>query len=106
MIRLKDINRFVKNHHIPVVLVTSIIICILIWTFLSGDRQIALKNIEANIKGGLNRTVILYDYAGKPIRTWKGKINVARSDNEISMIVNEEHRIIIHGGIVVVEEHK
>ncbi len=103
---MKDMNKFVMNHSIPVFILMLIFICIVIWTLLIGDRQIALKNIEANINGGLNRTVILYDYAGKPIRTWKGKINLARSDNEISMIVNEEHRIIIHGGIVVVEEHK
>lgn len=51
----------------------------------------------------MNRTVTLYDYNGKPIRTWDGKIDVSESETETDFLV-DGRKVVIHGGIVVIEE--
>ena len=72
-------------------------------TGCTGNQERGIKNIKSNWTGGLNRTITLYDYNGKAVRTWEGKIDMSDSVNETDFIVNGK-RVIIHGGIVVAEE--
>ena len=72
-------------------------------TGCTGSQERGIKNIKSNWTGGLNRTITLYDYNGKAVRTWEGKIDMSESVNETDFIVNGK-RVIIHGGIVVAEE--
>lgn len=69
----------------------------------TGQQQRGLKSFKANMAGGLNRTVTLYDYNGKPIRTWDGKIDISESEMETDFLVGGKN-VVIHGGIVVIEE--
>lgn len=68
-----------------------------------GSLQRFVGDIGSDIKGGINRKAILYSNDGKVIKTWEGKIDLSKSTRETYMIVDGK-RIIIHGGIMVVEE--
>ncbi len=52
-----------------------LITIILVSGFLSGCSSWSRmgKSISSDMKGGLNRTVTLYDYNGEEIRHWSGK---------------------------------
>ena len=73
--------------------------------FNTGSVNLYRKNLEADIGAGLNRTVTVYSNTGVPIRTWKGKIDLAPNDNLVNMLINGDKRIVIKGGITIVEEH-
>lgn len=71
---------------------------------LSGPRDRLFKNFSADINGGLNRVVTVYSYSGAPIRSWSGKIDLSSSTKEVNMIIDNDKRVIIQGGVVIVEE--
>lgn len=87
-----------------------IVICITILTVLilactgcaSWRRE--LKSIKSDFGNGLNRTVTVYDYNGKKIKSWNGKFDVSESENEVYFDNEDGKRVIIHGGIVINEE--
>ena len=68
-----------------------------------GPVQRFSKKMESELGGGLQRTVTLYDYNGKIIREWHGKIDLSNSTEVVDFIV-DLRRIFIYGGITVVEE--
>ena len=70
-----------------------------------GSVKRFTKGMESNWSGGLKRIVTLYDYNGKVLKQWYGKIDMSESEIESDFIV-DGRRVIIHGGIVVVEEEK
>ena len=84
-----------------------LITIILVSGFLSGCSAWSRmgKSISSDMKGGLNRTVTLYDYNGEEIRHWSGKFDVSESENEVYFDDQNGKRIIIHGGIIVNEEN-
>lgn len=61
------------------------------------------KSVGSNISGGLDRTVTLYSNTGEVVKTWEGTIDLKESDEEILFDLDGK-RIVIQGGIVVVEE--
>ena len=73
--------------------------------FNTGSFNIYRKNLQADIDAGLNRTVTVYTSTGVPIKSWHGKIDLASNDNWINMLIDGNRRIIIKGGITIVEEH-
>ena len=82
---------------------TAITVLAITVTGCTGSQERGIKNIKSNWTGGLHRTITLYDYNGKAVRTWEGKIDMSESVNETDFIVNGK-RVIIHGEIVVAEE--
>ena len=84
-------------------IVIAIIITLLFTVGCTGNQQRGIKSVKSNLTGGLNRTITLYDYNGKEIRKWKGKIDLSEAENETDFIVNNK-RVLIHGGITVIEE--
>lgn len=62
------------------------------------------KSWGSDIDGGLNRTVTLYNNQGEVIKAWDGKIDLTDSEDEIMFDLNGK-RVVIHGGITVVEEN-
>ena len=70
----------------------------------AGSRDRWLKDFTADVRGGLKRTVTVYSYSGAPIKQWQGKIDLSASTNEVNMIIDNDKRVIIQGGVVVVEE--
>ena len=69
----------------------------------TSSQKRELKAFEANWVGGVDRKVTVYDYNGKVIKTYEGKIDMSKSEHEVDLLLNGK-RIIIHGGIVVAEE--
>ena len=63
------------------------------------------KSLKSDMDGGLNRTVTVYDYNGKEIKSWTGKFDVSESENEVYFDDDNGKRVIIHGGIVINEEN-
>ena len=72
-------------------------------TGCTGSQQRGIKSFKSNMVGGLDRTVTVYDYNGKPIKQWTGKIDIAESETETDFIVDGK-KVVIHGGITIVEE--
>ena len=70
-----------------------------------GSVKRFTKGMESNWSGGLQRIVTLYDYNGKILKQWHGKIDMSESEIETDFIV-DGRRVIIHGGIAVIEEEK
>ena len=61
------------------------------------------KSIKSDIGNGLNRTVTVYDYNGKPIKTWSGKFDINEDDKETYFDIDGK-RVIVQGGIMISEE--
>ena len=103
-------EKAIKNSIIAI----SIILCVVLFgsvffviarpVLLSGPRDRLFKDLSADVHGGLKRVVTVYSYSGAPIRSWHGKIDLSRSTNEVNMIIDNDKRVIIQGGVVVVEE--
>lgn len=66
--------------------------------------QRSLKSFVSNWSGGLHRTVTVYDYNGKPLKSWTGTFDVSSSQFETWFDLDGK-RVIIHGGIVINEEN-
>lgn len=64
-----------------------------------------MKSISSDVNGGLERTVTLYDYNGKEIKSWHGKFDIESNDQEIFFDDEQGRRVIIQGGIVMSEEN-
>ena len=87
------------------VIVLVLCVCTAKATEYVGSVKRFTKGMESNWSGGLKRIVTLYDYNGKVLKQWYGKIDMSESEIESDFIV-DGRRVIIHGGIVVVEEEK
>lgn len=85
------------------IIIATIVIAGLTVTGCTGSQKRGLKSFESNMAGGLNRTITLYDQTGKEIRHWTGKIDISDSPTETDFMIDGK-RVIIHGGISVIEE--
>lgn len=61
------------------------------------------KSFDNNMNGELEKVVVLYNNDGRVIKTWQGKIDLIESEEEIMFDLNGK-RVIVHGGIVIVQE--
>jgi hypothetical protein len=52
---------------------------------------------------GLDRTITLYANDGKPIREWKGRVQVELDGNTARFVVN--HKAVIISGTYLIEEN-
>lgn len=73
---------------------------------LSGCESLkrGFKTLGSDYTGGLDRTAILYDYNGKEIKRWEGRFDVSDDQDVVSFDLNGK-RVIIKGGITVIEEN-
>ena len=81
----------------------SLLIVSVLFAGCTGEQKRGIKSIKSNWTGGLNRVVTLYDYNGKVVQKWSGNIDMSNSEKETDFILNGK-RIVIHGGITVIEE--
>ncbi|MBR1590395.1 MAG: hypothetical protein IJ858_06740 [Acidaminococcaceae bacterium] len=68
-----------------------------------GSCKRTMKNIDSDIHAGVERIATLYDYNGKIIQRWEGKMDMSSDTVETYLLIGEK-RVIVHGGIMVVEE--
>lgn len=82
-----------------------ILTSVMMLTMLSGCAGLSrgIKSIGSDISGGLQRTVTLYDYDGKEIKSWSGKID-ADNTQDRTVFDLDGKRTIIRGGIVIIQE--
>ncbi len=75
------------------------------FVFNSAGCKREIKSFKSDHDGGLNRTVTVYDYNGKVIKSWNGKFDVSESTLEVWFDDENGKRVIIHGGIVINQEN-
>lgn len=64
-----------------------------------------MKSLDSNVSGGMERTVVLYDYEGDELARWDGKIDLQVSNDGGHIVFDQDSkRTVITGGIVVSEE--
>ena len=84
-----------------------ILLAILSMFIISGcatwEREV--KDAKSDFSGGLDRTIIVYDYNGNEITSYEGKIDLSYEDtaNKVKFDLNGK-RTVIYGGIVIVQE--
>ena len=88
-----------------IAIVLMLITILTLFTGCAASWKRDLKSIRSDWTGGLNRTVTVYDYNGKEIKSWSGKFDISESDTEIFFDDADGKRVIIHGGIVICEEN-
>lgn len=93
-----------KTVGIAVVFVMIFMVIIIVLNKASVQR--ALKSINSEYSGGLDRTVTVYDYDGNEITSYTGKIDVedAETGGKVKFDLDGK-RTIIYGGIVIVQEN-
>lgn len=93
-----------KKRISPTGILAFVLVIICIYAMSScGSCKRMVKNINSDIHAGVERTATLYDYNGKIIQRWEGKMDMSSSTMETYLLIGEK-RVIIHGGIMVVEE--
>lgn len=86
---------------------SAIAVAVVLVAALSGCASFerSMKSFGSDISGGMDRTVVLYDYDGKEIAHWEGKIDLQVSDDGGHVVFDQDgKRTVITGGIVVSEE--
>lgn len=74
-------------------------------TGCTESQRRELKTVKSDWTGGLNRTVTVYDYNGKVIKSWSGQFDVKETDrNSVYFDSSDGKRVIISGGIIINEE--
>lgn len=83
-------------------------IAILTSLFISGCESCSrnMKTINSDLTGGLNRRIEVYDYNGKLIKTYEGRVDIGGSPEGSGEILFDldGKRTIINGGIVIIDE--
>lgn len=84
-----------------------VVACVLSVSTLTGCASCSrgVKSLISDVKGGIDRTVTVYDYNGNEIKSWSGKFDISESENEVFFDDANGKRVIIHGGIVISEEN-
>lgn len=81
------------------------IVCVLILILSSTAGFKRFMKSTFSSFSGLDRTITVYDYDGDVVRQWSGKFDVSSSEYEVYFDDENNHRVIIHGGIVINEEN-
>ena len=76
---------------------------------LAGCTESTRRDIKTTVSewtGGMNRTITAYDYTGKPIKSWKGKVDIAAPNSGPPRVLFDINgkRVIIYNAIVIAEQ--
>lgn len=64
------------------------------------------KGLQANTAGGLSRSIGVYSYDGKLLRSYKGLINIEETDSaHVMFLIEGRRRVSISNAIVINEEN-
>ena len=88
---------------IAAVLIALILLIAGIYFFRSSTQR-AIKDIQSEYTGGLNRTLNVYSYDGKKIATYEGKIDIAENMNGTVKFQLKGKRYIYYNALVEVIE--
>lgn len=91
------------RHWKPILLASCLGASLLLGGCASCARE--MKTLSSDWGGGLDRTVTLYNYNGQKMQQWSGKFDLSSDNQEVFFDDQNGKRVIIQGGIVVVEEN-
>lgn len=91
-----------KNQLKGILFLVLVTVCIYAMSSCGSCKRF-VKDTATDMNAGTERTATLYDYNGQIIKRWEGKIDMSSSTTETYLLIGEK-RVIIHGGIMVVEE--
>lgn len=95
-------HSFLKWFMVITIFTVLFICCMKAFEYVGSVKRFS-KTMESNLGGGLPRIVTVYDEHGHLLRQWRGKIDIADDTSVLDFIYNGR-RIIIQGGITVIEE--
>ena len=64
----------------------------------------AIKDVESDLNGGLNRVVKVYDFNGNEMKTFKGKIDLEPNDSGVVKFELDGKRYMYYNAFVEVIE--
>ena len=69
----------------------------------SWERE--MKSLNSEINGGLDRTLVVYDYNGDVLKEYEGTMDIEVSPSNDKVLFDlDGKRHIIRGGIVIIDE--
>lgn len=94
-----------KKTGLIVLAVIVIILAIIGGVFLMrSSTQRAIKDLQSEYTGGLNRTVNVYSYNGEKLATYNGKIDLAEhSDGTVKFDLNGKRYMYYNAVVEVIE---
>lgn len=96
-----------RKKYIGIVVAILVVIAVIWWNFGSASVNRMYRNIITDHLGGAERTVEVYTYDGKLLKTYTGTIDVSDSsgvDGETELLIDQSRRVSIINGIVIIEE--
>ncbi len=102
--RTTGISNYIEDHIVGLAVAGVILLVAVITLFNQASLRRGLKSMTSEFNNGIDRTITVYDYNGKELRTWSGKFDVTESETGIMFDDQNGKRTIITGGIVINEE--
>ncbi len=90
-----------RIRHLLVVMAVVLAMTLVLGSCTERQRK-NLKHLKSDIIG-LKRKVTLYDYSGKPIKSWEGRFKIEVQGGFLSFIDDSGKDVKISGTIVVEE---
>lgn len=102
---VKQGHNFKMEHNMKKKITLIMVVAALGMTGCGASWNRAIKSWNSEVEGGLNRTLVVYDYNGDKLKEYSGKIDieVSASNDKILFDLNGK-RHIIRGGIVIIDE--
>ena len=87
-----------------ILIVFLAVICVLNFASCESCSR-DIKSFKSDFNGGLDRTLVVYDYNGDTLQVYEGKFDIRDNgaDNQVFFDLNGK-RVWIQGGIVISEE--
>lgn len=83
----------------------SAVVTIMLLSTGCADFDRSMKDWDSNINGGLDRTLVVYDYNGDVLKEYEGKMDIQVSPSNDKVLFDlDGKRHIIRGGIVIIDE--
>ena len=100
MDKAKKIGLIVGGILLAIIIIAGVIF------FTRSSTQRAIKDIESEYSGGLNRIVNVYSYDGNKIATYEGKIDIAdqHSDGTVKFQLKGKRYIYYNAVVEVIEK--
>lgn len=86
-------------------IIGGIIVVAIVIMGSSQSSQRMVKDMLSDYRGGLNRTITVYDYSGKQLEQYTGKFDVEyKPDGSVKFDIDGK-RTVITGGIIINQEN-
>lgn len=104
--RFEEARRtFARKRRNRILAVIAVFVIIVIVFSRSAPVQRAWKSFWSEMRGGIDRTVTVYDNTGNVLRVYEGKFDIQESDTRVFFDDENGRRITIYNAIVISEEN-